>query len=211
MNTQKIVRRYSSAAISAVPAFVLVALASALIVSVALAEAESSASSTTGSYTAEATPPSEPEPPDSASLLYEKSDYGALEAARRFFRFLDYEILYRSPADFAPIVTGKCELEQCWKTFQDQDELRKGPEDIQIGGYHYLHTDYIVQFDGNQAYLMGELTLSPRSLLRPDQEVIFFEEQNLGEITVGLEYTDTGWKVSDVSLDNPRSATRRDT
>ena len=58
---------------------------------------------------------------------------------------------------------------------------------------------------------MGELTLSPRSLLRPDQEVIFFEEQNLGEITVGLEYTDTGWKVSDVSLDNPRSATRRDT
>ncbi|WP_143181000.1 hypothetical protein [Glutamicibacter sp. 0426] len=76
MNTQKIVRRYSSAAIAAVPAFVLVALASALIVSVAPAEAESSASSTTGSCTAEATPPSEPEPPDSASLLYEKSDYG---------------------------------------------------------------------------------------------------------------------------------------
>lgn len=211
MNTQKIVRRYSSAAIAAVQAFVLVALASALIVSVAPDEAESSASSPTGSYTAEATPPSEPVPPDSASLLYEKSDYGALEAARRFFRFLDYEILYRSPVDFAPIVTGKCELEQCWKTFQELYDLRKGPEDMQIGGYHYLHTDYIVQFDGNQAYLMGELTLSPRSLLRPDQEVIFFEEQNLGEITVGLEYTDTGWKVSDVSLDNPRSATRRDT
>ena len=211
MNTQKIVRHSSSAAIAAVPAFILVSLVSALFVSVAPAEPASSAVSPAGSNTAEATQPDESEPPDSASLLYEKSDYGALEAARRFFRWIDYETLYRSPADFALIVTGTCEAERCWKKFQEQGDLRTGPDDIQIGGYHFLQMDYIVRVDGDKTYLMGDLTLSEGSLLHPDQEITLFEERNLGEITVGLEYTDTGWKVSDVSLDNPPSATPRDT
>ncbi|WP_413454557.1 hypothetical protein ACLQ8T_09960 [Glutamicibacter sp. FR1] len=211
MNAHKVIRHGSSAAIAAVPAFVLIALISALFMSIAPDEPASSAASPANPNTVETTPPSEPGPSDSASILHEKTDYGAREAARRFFQLLDEEIIYRTPADFVPIVTGTCEAERCWKRFQEQDDLRTGPEDIQIGGYHFLHVNYIVRVDSDKAYLMGELTLSEGYLLRPDQEVNSFEEKNLGEITIGLEYTDTGWKVSDVSLDDPPSATPRDT
>ncbi|MFK0082620.1 hypothetical protein [Glutamicibacter sp. NPDC090743] len=202
MNTRRVLEHYPNVAIAIVPASVLVALVSELFVSVAPADPASSASLPTASSTTQAPPSSELELPESADITYEKSDYGVQDAATYFFDLLNYEIIYQDSADFTPIVTGTCKAEQCWKTFREQEDLRTGPEDMQTGGYYFLHTDYIVRFDGNSAYLMGELTLSERSLLRPDQENIIVEEQNLGEITMGLEYTDNGWKVSAIALES---------
>ncbi|CBT76175.1 MAG TPA: hypothetical protein DEX36_09000 [Glutamicibacter sp.] len=79
--------------------------------------------------------------------------------------------------------------------------MTTSPDDIQIGGYHYLYTNYIVQFDSNKAYLVGELLLSKRSVLTPTQGIIEVEEE-LDEITMDFEYTVNGWKITGLTLED---------
>lgn len=64
-----------------------------------------------------------------------------------------------------------------------------------------MYTNYIVQFDSNKAYLVGELLLSKRSVLTPTQGIIEVEEE-LDEITMDFEYTVNGWKITGLTLED---------
>ncbi|WP_417364203.1 hypothetical protein [Glutamicibacter arilaitensis] len=201
MNVRKILTRCPSIAIALVPILVLAALIAALAISLAPDESAPVASEPIAPRSTELMDPADPDAPELADIGYEKSQDGIRDVATFFFDLLDYETINSVTANFAPIVAGPCKAEECWKVFHEKEDLTTSPDDIQIGGYHYLYTNYTVQFDSNKAYLVGELLLSRRSVLTPTQGIIEVEEE-LDEITMDFEYTANGWKITGFTLED---------
>lgn len=201
MNLRKLLAHCPSIAIALVPVLVLAALIAALAISLAPTESAPIASEPSVPSSTELMDPIDPDAPELADIGYEKSQDGVRDVATFFFDLLDYETINSVSANFDPIVAGPCKAEECWKVFHEQEDLTTSPDDIQIGGYHYLYTNYIVQFDSNKAYLVGELLLSKRSVLTPTQGIIEVEEE-LDEITMDFEYTANGWKITGLTLED---------